>query len=160
MVKKRPSLKDYLSTGEVFVEEGKKTASSDHTLKKTVKKLRCPPLVQEDHSSLPEEIPVVSPDEGVSLSEKNGIASLLEMFTPRDRDMWEKIFAMAETEFLPLNLVERREDFRTMERDRFTLFRLEERGGPLLHVRSSVQIREPVACLLKWDETGRVSIFL
>ena len=83
----------------------------------------------------------------------------LEMLAREDRPLWERLFGAAETEFFPLDLVERREDFRTMPRDRFTLFRLEEPGKPLHHVRTSVQIREPLVCLIKWDETGRISVF-
>ena len=46
-----------------------------------------------------------------------------------------------------------------MDRSRFTLFRLETAGEPLFHVRTSVQIREPLIALLKWDETGKIFIY-
>ncbi|MBL3540499.1 hypothetical protein [Aminivibrio sp.] len=209
MAKKRPSLKNYLSTGEVFVGEetlsssgktegktvsgegataaekapsgktgktaGKKTAAAAGRTaspenkasaaaakkspgeKKTAGEKKTPALRSRTKKSSP------APEKP---SEKKGeenlpgnIDSILEMLAPEDRPLWEKLFGAAETEFLPLDLVERREDFRTMPRDRFTLFLLEEPGKPLLHVRSSVRIREPLVCLIKWDETGLISVF-
>jgi len=88
-----------------------------------------------------------------------GLRLFVGLLCDEDRKTWEKIFAAARTEFLPLDFIERREDFRTMDRSRFTLFKLEEAGKPLFHVRTSVQIREPLIALLKWDETGKAAIY-
>ena len=216
MAKKRPSLKNYLATGDVFAgetppvlstdgqgtvseapaeENGKaaetaqSTPAASASAKGTAKKKTAPsgkktpaasekkapsakksPAVKKSPSvkkkpssgSMPEHLPG---GPGEASREKSGdmasgdAAALLDMLTPEDRNLWEKLFAAAETEYLSLDLVERREDFRTMVRDRFTLFRLEEPGKPLLHVRTSVQIREPLVCLIKWDETGKISVF-
>lgn len=209
MAKKRPSLKNYLSTGEVFAGEenlspaagtagnaasgeaavpvknepaeksgkaaekktapaGKKVSSPEKKAsaasrkkpsgdKKTAgeKKTPAPRNRTKKSSPVPEKSSEKKGEEALS----GGMDSILEMLAPEDRPLWEKLFGAAETEFLPLDLVERREDFRTMPRDRFTLFRLEEPGKPLHHVRTSVQIREPLVCLIKWDETGHIFVF-
>lgn len=175
MAKKRPSLRNFLATGEVITEEepaaaaeeSQKEEAAEKTpaggaakissgTKKTGKKRTKKPAAKakaapagEERASAEKKAPGLTPEE----------AELVGMLAPEDRAMWEKLFETAETEFLPLDLVERREDFRTMPRDRFTLFRLEEAGEPLSHVRTSVQIREPLVCLIKWDETGRISVF-
>ena len=190
MAKKRPSLKNYLSTGEVFAgeeslpahgetagkaaspetapEESKKPAAKTKAApsqkkaqaapgKKTAGEKKAPaPGSRTKKASPAPEKPSEKKGEDVL---PEGAGSILEMLAREDRLLWEKLFGVAETEFLPLDLVERREDFRTMPRDRFTLFRLEEPGKPLHHVRTSVQIREPLVCLIKWDETGRISVF-
>ncbi len=177
MAKKRPSLRNFLVTGEVITEEEPVTAAEESRkeetaektpagraakkssgAKKTDKKRTKKPAAKAkakaapaggERASAEKKAPRLTPEE----------AELVGMLAPEDRAMWEKLFGTAETEFLPLDLVERREDFRTMPRDRFTLFRLEEAGEPLSHVRTSVQIREPLVCLIKWDETGRISVF-
>ncbi|MFA7621763.1 MAG: hypothetical protein WCY56_07970 [Aminobacteriaceae bacterium] len=84
---------------------------------------------------------------------------LVGMLCEEDKKTWKRLFEAADTEFMPLDYVERREDFRTMDRDRFSLFRLEAPGAPLFHVRSSVQIREPLAALIKLDEAGKVYVY-
>ncbi len=96
---------------------------------------------------------------GPGIEQSRELDGFIELLCDEDRKTWEKIFAAAGTEFLPLDFIERREDFRTMDRGRFTLFKLEEAGKPLFHVRTSVQIREPLIALLKWDETGKAAIY-
>ena len=190
MAKKRPSLKNYLSTGEVFAgeeslpahgetagkaaspetapEESKKPAAKTKAAPSKKKAQAAPgkKTAGEKKTPVPRSLKKNTPPAPEKPSEEKGeeahsggTDSLLEMLAPEDRALWGNLFGAAETEFLPLDLVERREDFRTMPRDRFTLFRLEEPGKPLHHVRTSVQIREPLVCLIKWDETGRISVF-
>lgn len=174
MAKKRPSLKDYLSTGDVVVGEESAAAEAEKEKEKGVKKAAAdkPKKAPARKKAAPEgeKKPVARAKKAPARAKKPDVgkaagglsadeAGLLEMLAPEDRPMWEKLFAAAETDFLPLDLVERREDFRTMPRDRFTLFRLEEAGKALFHVRTSVQIREPLVCLIKWDETGKISVF-
>jgi len=199
MAKKRPSLKNYLSTGEVFAGEeslpahgetaGKAVSGTEadpaafsetapeESKKATAKKKAAPSKKKapaapgkkpagEKKTPVPRSLKKNTPPAPEKPSEEKGeeahsggTDSLLEMLAPEDRALWGNLFGAAETEFLPLDLVERRGDFRTMPRDRFTLFRLEEPGKPLHHVRTSVQIREPLVCLIKWDETGRIFVF-
>ena len=178
--KKRPSLKDFLSTGQVIAdEEQEQPASLEET----------PEAVPAAEPSAPEKKPAKArnprsgaakkktpvPDESAESSagerasvddgtaaqpEPSGeLRSFVDMLCGEDRKTWEKIFAVTGAEFLPLDFVERREDFRTMDRSRFTLFKLEEAGKPLFHIRTSVQIREPLIALLKWDETGKATIY-
>lgn len=204
MAKKRPSLKNYLSTGEVFAGEEPLSPAAE-TAGKTVSEEAAAPAekapegaggkvaekkaapAKKKTSSSPEKKPSAASGKNAAGEKKTpalrsrakktstapekpsekkgeesfagGMDSILEMLAAEDRPLWERLFGAAETEFFPLDLVERREDFRTMPRDRFTLFRLEEPGKPLHHVRTSVQIREPLVCLIKWDETGRISVF-
>lgn len=178
--KKRPSLKDFLSTGEVIAEKEQEPSASledapaapsadeQSALKKKPAKARKPrSSAAKKKSPVPEESAppsageCASPDDGTAAQpELSGeLRSFIDLLCGEDRKTWEKIFAVAEAEFLPLDFVERREDFRTMDRSRFTLFKLEEAGKPLFHVRTSVQIREPLVALLKWDETGKATIF-
>ncbi|NLK18194.1 MAG: hypothetical protein GX310_00130 [Synergistaceae bacterium] len=172
MAKRRPSLKDFLATGDVVVDEAvteekekegtpaaaKKTAPAKKKAAGEAKKAAVgdgkKPAARAKKTAARAKKPSAE-KAGLTADE----AALLEMLAPEDKPMWEKLFAAAETEFLPLDLVERREDFRTMARDRYTLFRLGEAGEPLFHVRTSVQIREPLVCLIKWDETGKISVF-
>ena len=53
----------------------------------------------------------------------------------------------------------RREEFRTLDRSRYTLFLLETPQGTLTPVRTSVRIRDPLAALLLWDETGSAVVY-
>ncbi|MGI6783557.1 MAG: hypothetical protein ACOX5A_04955 [Aminivibrio sp.] len=172
MAKRRPSLKDFLATGDVVVDEAvteekekegtsaaaKKTAPAKKKAAGEAKKAAAgdgkKPAARAKKTAARAKKPSAE-KAGLTADE----AALLEMLAPEDKPMWEKLFTAAETEFLPLDLVERREDFRTMARDRYTLFRLGEAGEPLFHVRTSVQIREPLVCLIKWDETGKISVF-
>jgi hypothetical protein len=74
--------------------------------------------------------------------------------------MWEPILRSGtEIRQPPFNAPALREDFRVMDRARFTYYILNERNAPLRPVRSSVQIREPFVLLIKWDETGAVDIY-
>jgi len=183
--KKRPSLKDYLSTGQVIAEEAQEqpapleeapaapSAGEPSAPEKKPAKARKPRSSAAKIGAAKKKTPVPdentgpstgessSPDEGsVVLQEPSGeLRSFVDMLCGEDRKTWEKIFAVTGAEFLPLDFVERREDFRTMDRSRFTLFKLEEAGKPLFHVRTSVQIREPLIALLKWDETGKATIY-
>lgn len=178
--KKRPSLKDFLSTGQVIAdEEQEQPASLEETPgalpaaepsapeKKPAKTRKPRSNAAKKKSPVPDESAgpstgeSSSPDEGsVVLQEPSGeLRSFVDMLCGEDRKTWEKIFTATGAEFLPLDFVERREDFRTMDRSRFTLFKLEEAGKPLFHVRTSVQIREPLIALLKWDETGKATIY-
>ena len=182
MAKRRPSLKDFLATGDVVVDEAvteeKEKAGAPAAAKKTAAKEGAGAKKAPAKKKAAGEAKKSAAGDGKKTAakakktatrakkpstERAGLtadeAALLEMMAPEDKAMWEKLFAAAETEFLPLDLVERREDFRTMARDRYTLFRLGEAGEPLFHVRTSVQIRDPLVCLIKWDETGKISVF-
>ena len=95
-----------------------------------------------------------------SLSRKTEAAELFERLAEADRTMWSSIFSSgAEMQASPLDFVSAREDFRTMDRVRFTYYILDREGGPLRPVRSSVQIREPLVLLLKWDEKGTLTLY-
>ncbi len=159
--KKRPSLKDFLATGIVDTGEDRAPreaeASSDGGVDETARAAAEPEVPESAVESAPPQAETKDPRLGEAVPSE--LSDLLAMLCSEDRRTWERVFAAAEAEFLPLDLVERREDFRTMDRTRFTLFRLEAPGEPLFHVRTSVQIREPLAALIKWDETGRASVY-
>ena len=104
---------------------------------------------------------LVSPESQKSSSDQDTAAlKLLENMTEADRKTWEPIFS-AGTKICksPLEFVSAREDFRTMDRARFTYYILEQKGGPLRPIRSSEQIREPLLLLLKWDEMGTMTLY-
>ena len=170
MAKKRPSLKDFLATGDVIMDdEGRDTAEE---------KTATTPKKEASKKSSPKEKKKApakkkSPSEGIKTPAKRTskkkdpaggkkdprLEGLIKILAPSDLDTWEKLLTAADVAFQPLDLVERREDFRTMARDRYTLFRLEEQKRPLLHVRTSVQIREPLERLIKLDETGQITVY-
>jgi hypothetical protein len=128
--KMRPSLKDYLRTGKVRMEPEE------------------PPSRRKDH------------EEKEPRKSAPGTDKFLKLLTPHDLQVWQPI-ARTETEIqeLPLDLVSLREDFRTMDRARFTFYTLEGEGTPLRPIRTSVQIREPLLLALKWDETGILTLY-
>lgn len=131
MAKKiRPSLKDYLRTGVVrFAEE------------------------QEPAISKEQELPSAP-------SSQDPVAALLDLLSERDRLTWEPILkAGTEVRSAPLDFVALREEFRTADRNRFTYYLLAEGEEHLRPLRTSVQIREPVKALLKWDETGVLTFY-
>ena len=95
-----------------------------------------------------------------SLGQKPEVLELLKRLTEADRKMWEPILSSgAGVQISPLDFVSVREDFRTMDRSRFTYYILDGEGGPLRPVRSSVQIRESLMLLLKWDEIGVLTLY-
>jgi hypothetical protein len=119
----RPSLKDYLKTGEVRLD-----------------------------STPPDPLPANAAEEK--------IRAVLELLTESDRQTWEPIlFSGTEVRWPSLDLAALREEFRAMDRTRFTCYILDERGVPLRVVRTSVQIRKPFALLFKWDETGVLDVY-
>jgi hypothetical protein len=193
--KKRPSLKNYLATGQVLPDEtalepksesiagaepapvSEEADASPQVEGAPVPRKKSPRKVQRKkspaknksgdiretpsntcpvHAGNTDSVPQPPCPEGKTGEEAS---RLLDMLCEEDMKTWGKIFADADVEFLPLDFIERREDFRTMDRSRFTLFRLDGEGTSLFHVRTSVQIREPLVALLKWDETGRVSVY-
>lgn len=118
--KSRPSLKNYLTTGKVIIDE--KTSDNKEI-------------------AAPEPSPIGK--------------NFVDMLTPSDAETWGAILsAGAEIERIPLEITKLREFFRTMDRGRFTLYKLEAPGGVLKIVRSGVQIREPYRLFLMWDDKG------
>jgi hypothetical protein len=88
------------------------------------------------------------------------IRVFLELLSESDRRTWEPVLhSGTEVRWPPLDLSALREDFRLMDRARFTYYILDERNASLRPVRTSVQIREPFALLFKWDETGVLDIY-
>lgn len=85
--------------------------------------------------------------------------AFLDILSKVDRETWEPILqGGTELQSKPLDFIFLREDFRTMDRSRFTYYILPQRGELLRPVRSSVQIREPLALLVKWDEMGMLTL--
>ena len=121
MAKKiRPSLKDYLKTGEV-------RAVSDPERKSA-------PALRND--------------------------VFLDLLSPSDLKMWKSILgAGTAIQVLRLDVSSMREDFQTMDASRFTCYKLAERGGPLSPIRAISQIQPPLLLLLKWDETGVLTVY-
>ena len=128
----KPSLKNYLSTGKVLIEEPQET---------------CDPSII---------------DVGISAHRKTISADgLLGIFSEEDIYIWGPVFeAGAEIKKDRIDLIEMREFFRTMDRVKFTLFVLKNEKATMQIIRSSVQIREPFILFLLWDDAGIVSIYL
>ena len=85
---------------------------------------------------------------------------ILTLLSDGDREMWAPILnAGTRIERVPATFVAMREDFRAADRDRFTYYLLAGEGEPLRPLRTSVQIREPLRFLLKWDESGILTLY-
>ena len=86
--------------------------------------------------------------------------AFLDLLTPSDFKMWESILDAGTTvQVLRLDAAFIRQDFRIMDKNRFTCFSLAKKGEPLRQVRLGSQIHEPLALLLKWDETGILTVY-
>ena len=129
----KPSLKNYLSTGKVMIEESREVCDTSKT------------VVDKENT-----------EEKVVNTEK-----LLGLFSPEDLYTWEPVFkAGAEIKKEKTDLVELRNFFRTMDRARFTLYILENEKTAMRLIRSGVQIREPFLLFLLWDDIGVASIYI
>ena len=86
--------------------------------------------------------------------------AFLDLLAPPDLGMWESMLDAGTTvQVLRLDAASIREDFQTMDGDRFTCYTLAKKGDPLRPVRSGSQINDPLALLLKWDETGMLTVY-
>ncbi len=141
MARRRPSLKDYLTTGKVFVED----------LPHAPDPVDIAPLPAEPSA----ETAAVAAEPETPLPPR-----ILEILRDADREQWTPLLTAAAVEERPIGeLSARREEFRTLDRSRYTLFLLETPQGTLTPVRTSVRIREPLAALLLWDETGSAVVY-
>ncbi|MCL1941278.1 MAG: hypothetical protein FWG09_04985 [Synergistaceae bacterium] len=128
----KPSLKNYLSTGKVVIEEP-----------------------QEVH-----EAPKAAAEKKTGEGKGVNADKLLGFFSEEDLATWEPVFkAGAEIKKEKLDLVGLRNFFRTMDRVRFTLYILESEKAAMRIIRSGVQIREPFLLFLLWDDIGVASIY-
>ena len=128
----KPSLKNYLSTGKVIIEEPQEAR----------------------------EAPKVAADKGADEEKGVNADKLLGLFSDEDLATWEPVFkAGAEIKEEKTDLVELRNFFRTMDRVRFTLYILESEKAAMRIIRSGVQIREPFLLFLLWDDIGVASIY-
>jgi hypothetical protein len=136
----RPSLKDYLKTGEVRLE----TSSG----------------LQPPGSQPPPSEPACSGPPDSERASSGDVRAFLELLSESDRRTWEPVLRSGtEIRKPPFDAAALREDFRLMDRARFTYYILDGQNAPLRPVRTSVQIREPFVLLLKWDETGVLDIY-
>ena len=170
----RPSLKDYLKTGEVRMEVADSTSDGV-----SVRENEMPPKTSNSLNSkvkpvtktsvskkkTPKTIPPQENKTKLEPEEKSPeldsrTIDFLEFLSPSDRETWEPILrAVVELQILPIDFVALREDFRTMDRNRFTYYILDQKGEPLRPIRTSVQIREPLTFLIKWDEMGILTLY-
>ncbi len=160
MARRRPSLKDYLTTGKVFVEDVPGAAEP----------VAVEPLPAEARNAAPGKEPAGSGSLPETLCAETTAAvaapetplppRILEILGDADREQWTPLLTAAAVEERPIGeLSARREEFRTLDRGRYTLFLLDAPKGTLTPVRTSVRIREPLAALLLWDETGSAVVY-
>ena len=129
----KPSLKNYLSTGKVIIEEPQEVRDTSKT----------------------------AADKEAAEGKAVNADKLLGLFSEEDLVTWEPVFkAGAEIEKGKTDLVELRNFFRTMDRTRFTLYILENEKITMRLIRSGVQIREPFLLFLLWDDIGVASIYI
>lgn len=129
----KPSLKNYLSTGKVIIEESQEACD--------VSKI----AVNKE-----------SADEKIINTDK-----LLGLFSLDDFNTWEPIIrAGAQIIREKTDLVLLRDFFRTMDRSRMTLYILESEKTAMRVIRSGVQIREPFLLFLLWDDMGVASLYI
>lgn len=155
MARKRPSLKDYLTTGKVFVEE----VPHAHD---PVDAAPLPAEVRQEPAEAvlrPEE-PSTETTTEETKPQTPLPPKILEILGAVDREQWTPLLTAAVVDERPIGeLSARREEFRTLDRSRYTLFLLDAPNGTLTPVRTSVRIREPLAALLLWDETGSAVVY-
>ena len=86
--------------------------------------------------------------------------AFLDLLAPSDFKMWESMLGAGTTvQLRRLDIASIREDFQAMDVNRFTCYTLAKKGEPLRPVRSGSQIDDPLALLLKWDETGILTVY-
>lgn len=186
--KVRPSLKDYLRTGEVRAElfesrEELPSESEAPSSQKKQKKISSPskPVSKsatEKKNGIKKRAVQVgkAPDRKASskANDSPGAAEnspsfaisaaaefFLDSLAATDRETWDPILrAGSEIAEFPLDYAAVREDFRTMDRNRFTCYILDQKGAALRPIRTSVQIRGPLELLAKWDELGMLTLYL
>jgi hypothetical protein len=128
----KPSLKNYLSTGKVVIEESYEVCDASG--------------INANENT----------DEKVINADK-----LVELFSTEDSNIWGPVFkAGAVIKREEIDLVELRNFFRTMDRVRFTLYILENEKASLRIIRSSVRIRDPYLLFLLWDDSGVASVYI
>ena len=164
MTKKiRPSLKDYLKTGEVrfeaeenFSQEALPSSPPAASKPNSAKAVKRPSAISKPAGKKTPSKRSSSTDE----PSKPLLPFFLELLDEKDRIIWEPIVrAGIDVQELPIDFVAAREDIRTMDRNRFTCFLLPAEREPLRPVRTSVQIREPLLLLFRWDEMGSLLIY-
>ena len=86
--------------------------------------------------------------------------AFLDLLAPPDLQMWESMLGAGTTVHLRrLDVASIKEDFQTMDVNRFTCYALAKKGELLRPVRSGSQIDDTLALLLKWDETGVLTVY-
>ena len=151
MARKRPSLKDYLTTGKVFVEEVEAAPIPSGPSVAEIAPAPAEPSAEMTAALAEQETP---------LPPKASPPRILELLGDAAREQWTALLTAAAVEERPIGeLSARREEFRTLDRSRYTLFLLDAPKGTLTPVRTSVRIREPLAALLLWDETGSAVVY-
>ena len=88
------------------------------------------------------------------------IDAFLDLLAPTDLEMWKSILgAGTAVQVLHLDVTSFREEFRAMDRSRFTCYSLAKKNEPLCPIRSDSQIQDHLMLLLKWDETGILTVY-
>ena len=86
--------------------------------------------------------------------------AFLDLLAASDLKMWEAMLSAGTTvQLLRLDAASIREDFQAMDGNRFTCYTLAKKGEPLRPVRTDSQIHDSLALLLKWDETGVLTVY-
>ena len=86
--------------------------------------------------------------------------AFLDLLAPSDLKMWEAMLgAGTAIQLLHLDAAAIKEDFQAMDKGRYTCYTLEKKGEPLRPVRTDSQIHGSLALLLKWDETGALTVY-
>ena len=86
--------------------------------------------------------------------------AFLDLLAPSDLKMWESMLGAGTTvQLRHLDVASIKEDFQTMDGNRFTCYTLAKKGDSLRPVRLGSQIDDPLALLLKWDETGVLTVY-
>ena len=84
----------------------------------------------------------------------------LDLLTPADQKMWQPLLDAGTTvQVLHLDVASIIENYHTIDVNRFTYYTLVGKGEPLRPVRAVSQIQPPLALVLKWDETGVLTVY-
>ena len=86
--------------------------------------------------------------------------AFLDLLAPPDLKMWKSLLDAGITvQLLRLDTASMRKDFHDMDKSRFSCYTLTQKGEPLRPVRLASQIHDPLSLLLKWDETGILTVY-
>lgn len=177
--RKRPSLKNFLSTGVVkFISEEEENEELNELKKIAGERIeeipqdlenievQDPQITEEITEEITEDSENENAPEIISENDEKTesdelIDEILSFLSGEDKNMWEMMLKSADNiSRLDFNIEEILEDFRTSDPDRFTFYLIRDDGETPDTLRTEEQMDEPFKCVLKWDENGSAEVYI